>query len=94
MIRRRLQQIAAFATVLLAGPAVALAQEFQKVEGPTQDQVPAKTLVAVAYSFIWVAVLIYVLFVARALGRVRDELTDLRRKVDGAARSGRPPEGP
>jgi CcmD family protein len=64
-------------------PAVALAQEFQKVEGAPQQEVPAVPFVAVAYGFIWIAVLIYVLFVARALGRVRGEIADLRRKIEG-----------
>jgi CcmD family protein len=92
MIRRRLHQLAVLAAALLA-PAAALAQEFQKVDRPAGEQIPAVTFVAIAYSFIWVAVLVYVLFVARALGRVRGEITDLRRKLDSAARSGRPPEG-
>ena len=64
-------------------PAVALAQEFQKVEGGPKQEVPAVPFVAVAYGFIWIAVLIYVLFVARALGRVRGEVEELRRKVQG-----------
>ena len=68
----------------LAVPALAFAQEFQKVEGKVADEVPAGPFVAIAYGFIWIALLGYVLFVARGLGRVRGELEDLRRKIDAA----------
>jgi CcmD family protein len=37
--------------------------------------------VGIAYGFIWVALLAYVLFIARGLGRVRGEMDDLRRKI-------------
>jgi CcmD family protein len=73
-------------TVILAmaWPALALAQEFQKVEGKIADNVPAVPFVGIAYGVIWLAVLVYVLMVARGLGRVNQELAELRRKLDGA----------
>lgn len=67
-------------------PALAFAQEFQKVEGKLAEEVPAGPFVGIAYGFIWLAILGYVLFVARGLGRVRGELDDLRRKVDAATK--------
>jgi CcmD family protein len=69
-----------------AAPGLALAQEFVKVEGAPRQEVPAVPFVAVAYGFIWIAVLVYVFFVARGVRRVRGELSELRRKLDGAQR--------
>lgn len=80
--------------VLLAGlcaPLTALAQEFEKVQGGPAQEVPAVPFVGIAYGFIWVAVLVYLVSVARGLGRVRDEIGELRRKVDAGA--GAPPRG-
>lgn len=74
----------AFATTL-ALPALALAQQFEKVQGKVADEVPAGPFVGIAYGFIWIALLGYVLFVAKGLARVRGELDDLRRKVDAAS---------
>jgi CcmD family protein len=62
--------------------APALAQEFQKVTGSPAQEVPAVPFVGIAYAFIWIAVLVYVVSVARGLRRVRDELDELRRKLD------------
>jgi CcmD family protein len=88
MISRTKTAIIAGAAAL-AWPLAALAQEFQKVEGKATQEVPAVPFVGIAYGFIWIAVLAYVVFVARGLGRVRGELDELRRKVDRAA--GEPP---
>jgi CcmD family protein len=82
---RALAALAAFvATASL--PALALAQEFQKVEGKLADEVPAGPFVAIAYGFIWIAILGYVVFVARGLGRVRGDVEELRRKLDAAGK--------
>jgi CcmD family protein len=73
------------AVVTSAGlPALAFAQEFQKVEGKLTEDVPAGPFVGIAYGFIWIAILAYVLFVARGLARVRGEVEALRRKLDEA----------
>jgi CcmD family protein len=77
----------------LAAPAAALAQEFQRVDAPQGEQVPAVPFVGIAYGFIWIAVLTYVIFVARGLSRVRGELAELRRKLEGSAGGGAPPPG-
>jgi len=81
---------AAWAVLLvLVAPAMALAQPYEKVEGQIADNIPAVPFVGIAYGVIWTAVLVYVLVVARGLGRVNEELRDLRRKLDGA---GTPPK--
>jgi CcmD family protein len=59
----------------------ASAQEFQKVEGALRPELPAGPFVGTAYGFIWIAVLIYVLSVARGLARVRRDVEQLRRQV-------------
>jgi CcmD family protein len=78
--------LAAIAVIITASavPAQALAQEFQKVEGQLADNVPAVPFVGIAYGVIWLAVLVYVLVVARGLARVNADLAELRRKLDGA----------
>jgi hypothetical protein len=77
---------------LLAGlaPAVARAQEFVKVEGAAREELPAGRFVAAAYAFIWIAVLAYVVVLARGLARVRKDADELRGKVEQASRTGGP----
>lgn len=60
----------------------ATAQEFVKVEDGAREQLPATPFVGVAYGFIWLAILLYVLSVARGVARVNEELADLRRRLD------------
>lgn len=75
---------------LLAGalvwsaPALALAQEFEKVSGAAREELPAGRFVAAAYGFIWIALLVYVVSIARGLGRVRQDLGALKKKLDRA----------
>jgi CcmD family protein len=69
-------------------PGVLAAQEFQKVEGRIADEIPAVPFVGYAYGFIWVAVLVYVVYVARGLARVSSEVDELRRKLDAAGGGG------
>ena len=85
---RTVVALAAAVAVVLAAPALALAQEFQKVEGKIADNVPAVPFVGIAYGVIWLAVLIYVISVARGLGRVNADLDQLRRKLDGGGAGG------
>ena len=81
---RRLSPLAWFAFLFALSPGAALAQEFQKVEGALRPELPSVPFVAAAYGFIWIAILVYVLAVARGLSKVRQELAELRRKIDGA----------
>jgi CcmD family protein len=93
-LRRRARRALTALTACLAWaalPAAAFAQEFQKVEGKVgAEEVPAVPFVGIAYGFIWIAILAYVVHVARGLAGVRSELNELRRKVDVA--SGLPPD--
>jgi CcmD family protein len=66
-------------------PALAVAQEFQKVSGPLREELPATPFVAAAYGFIWIALLAYVVWLARGLGGVRKDLAELRAKVNQAS---------
>ena len=85
MKRRRLgKRLVSFVTsvlVLLAGPAVVLAQVFEKVEGAKREEIPAVPFVAIAYGFIWIAILAYVFVVARGVAKVDGEIAELRRKL-------------
>lgn len=75
---------------LALGPAQAVAQEFQKVNGPLREELPATPFVAAAYGFIWIALLAYVVWLARGLGGVRKDLADLRAKISEQADRGGP----
>jgi hypothetical protein len=68
-----------------AGLATALpaaAQEFVKVEDGAREQLPATPFVGAAYGFIWLALLLYLLVVARGLARVQNDLLQLRRRLE------------
>jgi CcmD family protein len=83
---RALAALTVLATVILL-PALAVAQEFVKVEGKLGEEVPAGPFVGIAYGFIWIAILAYVVFIARGVGRVRGEIDELRRKLETAGKS-------
>ena len=85
----RLLVVGAFAALALA-PALAVAQEFQKVSGPLREELPATPFVAAAYGFIWIALLAYVVLLARGVGRVRKDLAELRGKIAEQADRGGP----
>lgn len=72
------------ALVVWFAPLAALAAS-PPAEGQVRETIPAAPFLAGAYGFIWVAVLVYVLFVARRLARVKDEIEDLRRRVERGA---------
>ncbi len=57
------------------------ADGFEKVEGQVRENIPAAPFLAGAYGFIWVAVLVYVVVLARGLTRVQNEIEELRRRV-------------
>ena len=76
-----LTTVTALATVLSAiSPAVA--QEFVKVENAVREELPAARFVGAAYAFIWLALLGYVVVVARGLSRTRTEIEELQRRLD------------
>jgi CcmD family protein len=76
---KRLVSLLASLSALIAAPA--LAQVFEKVEGPPREEIPAVPFVALAYGFIWIAILTYVFVVARAVSKVDGEIAELRRKL-------------
>ena len=75
---------------LALAPALAVAQEFQKVSGPLREELPATPFVAAAYGFIWIALLAYVVWLARGLGGVRKDLAELSAKIKEHADRGGP----
>jgi CcmD family protein len=81
---RRLWVLARSAALLALWSGVASAQDFQKVQGALRPELPAGPFVGAAYGFIWIAILVYVLSVARGLANVRQDLAELRKKIDGA----------
>lgn len=85
-LERRWLAFLTFFLGLLGTSGLALAQEFQKLEGPPRQEVPAVPFVAIAYGIIWVSLLVYVLLVARGVGRVNRELAELERKLGGGSR--------
>jgi CcmD family protein len=73
------------AVLCCLAPALAVAQEFEKVTGAVREELPAGRFVAAAYGFIWIAVLAYVISIARGLSKVRKDLGDLKNKIDRAS---------
>lgn len=69
--------------VLLFTAAPVWAQEFVKVTPKADDNIPAGKLLAGAYGFIWVAVVVYVVVLARGLARTNAEIAELRKRVEG-----------
>jgi CcmD family protein len=80
--RIRASAVAAAFFATLSAVAPAIAQDYVKVDDAARDQLPAIPFVAIAYGFIWIAILGYVFLVARGLGRVHEDLKDLRRRLD------------
>jgi CcmD family protein len=89
-MRRRIRARLARLLAIWAGalcclvPALVSAQEFEKVTGAVREELPAGRFVAAAYGFIWIALLVYVVSIARGLGKVRKDLGDLKNKIDRA----------
>jgi len=74
--------LALAAALTWVAPALALAQQFEKVSGAAREELPAARFVAAAYSFIWIAVVLYVVSIARGLGKVRKDLDELKNKLE------------
>jgi CcmD family protein len=77
--------VLAVSALALAGqpPAAAAAQDgFVPVNAlPQAEQLPAAPLLIAAYSFVWVALLVYVWFLWRRMSKVERELADLNRRL-------------
>jgi CcmD family protein len=86
--RTRLAARVLGAIYLLAGlllPALALAQQvppgYEPVNEATRERTDPNPFILGAYGFIWVAVLVYVVMLARSMRQAQSELEQLRRKV-------------
>jgi CcmD family protein len=55
-------------------------------EVPPEEQLPAAPLLVAAYAFVWVAVLLYIVSVARRLTAVQGELQRLERNLNETRR--------
>lgn len=74
-----LAAVAAF--LALPGP-LALAADYAKVPDRDPTTIAANPFIAGAYGFIWVALLVYVVFVARGLQKASAEVKSLQRKLN------------
>jgi CcmD family protein len=81
-VRQRLRAVFAVVASLALLPATALAQVYEKVDTAQRQEIPAGRFVSAAYGFIWIAVLVYVIFVARGLARTNREIAELKRKLE------------
>lgn len=62
--------------------------EFVPIEQlPQDEQIPAANLLIPAYSFVWVAVLVYVASIAKRLGTVQREVERLETDIKQGKRS-------
>lgn len=73
---------AAAALACLSVPSLVWAQGYEKVADRDPTTIAANPFIAGAYGFIWVALLVYVVIVARGLQKAASEVKDLRRKLD------------
>jgi hypothetical protein len=69
------------AVIGLGHPARGLAQTFEKFNESARDQLPSSPFVAGAYAFIWLALLTYVLVLARGLRSAQNDIQSLKRRV-------------
>jgi CcmD family protein len=72
--------LAVAAPLLAAG--AAWAQDYVPVDEAARTRMDPNPFILGAYGFIWVAVVVYVVAIARGLGRARGEIEELRKKVD------------
>lgn len=91
VLKRVARSLILVIAVFGASPAVAQPPEPQDKfvpmsEVPPEEQLPAAPLVGTAYAFVWLAVLVYVISVARRLDRVQGELQRLEADVKRGTR--------
>ena len=80
-IRQWIRGAVLTAVALAAWSGTALAQEFEKIENIPKQEIPVGRFVSIAYGIIWVAVLTYVVIVAREVKRVNQQIADLKRRL-------------
>lgn len=76
--------LATICTLLVAGNA--LAQDFVPVNEAARPRMDPNPFIIGAYGFVWVALVVYVVGLARGLGRAQGEIDELRKKLDASTR--------
>lgn len=83
MRRLLARSLGTFITIAL--PALAWAQEaqteFVPAETVARQEIPSAPLLYGAYAFVWAALIVYVFFLWRRLGRVERDLAEVNRKL-------------
>ncbi|MCG5052090.1 MAG: hypothetical protein KA712_03935 [Myxococcales bacterium] len=80
--------VVAAVTVLVAwagAPRLALAQGYAPVADKDPTTIAANPFIAGAYGFIWVALVVYLVVIAKGLTKAHAEVNELRRKLDRQA---------
>ncbi|MDX2024657.1 MAG: CcmD family protein [Deltaproteobacteria bacterium] len=85
VLRRSLPLLAVVAALLILPCQLAVAADYAKVPDRDPTTIAANPFIAGAYGFIWVALLVYVVFVARGLQKASSEVKSLQRKLDQQA---------
>jgi CcmD family protein len=82
---KRLLRLSAWAGLAMTWPALLWAQDAQKEFVPAdsiaKQEIPAEPLLYGAYAFVWAALIVYVFFLWRRIGRVERELRDVNRRL-------------
>jgi CcmD family protein len=81
MFRSKLLPTFALLLGLLAPLSALAADEYLPVPDKDPTTIAANPFIAGAYGFIWVAILVYVISIARGLGRANAEIAELKRKL-------------
>jgi hypothetical protein len=79
---RSLARLLAMLVATLSPLAALAADQYEPLDEATRQRMDPNPYILGAYGFMWVAVVVYVVMVARGLGRARGEIETLRRRVD------------
>jgi len=82
---KRLLRVSMGTLMAMGWPALLWAQEAQKefvpAESIAKQEMPAAPLLYAAYAFVWAALIVYILFLWRRIGRVERELREVNRRL-------------
>lgn len=81
LVKRSLLLCAVMAALVAQPGSQAMAADYAKVPDRDPTTIAANPFIAGAYGFIWVALLVYVVFVARGLQKASSEVKALERKL-------------
>lgn len=79
---KRFNVAAVVACLIAVSSSTAFAEGYEKVPDRDPTTIAANPFLAGAYGFIWVALLVYVVVVARGLNKATNEVKELRRKLE------------